>query len=105
MVQKGDTLFFIAKRFGVSLDALIRANPQIKDPNLIFPGDIIYIPRAPHPPGPSGKTYVVQKGDTLFFIAKRFGVSLDALIHANPQIRDPNLIYPGDVINIPGGGW
>ena len=211
VVQKGDTLYLIAKRFGVPLDALIRANPQIKDPNLIYPGDVINIPRAPQPPGPPHRpgphpsypperpeseypphrpgppdrpgseypphrpekpeseypphrperpeseypshpsypserpeseypphrpgphpphppgrpepeypphrphppkpphrphppekqTYVVQKGDTLYLIAKRFGVPLDALIRANPQIKDPNLIYPGDVINIP----
>lgn len=104
IVQKGDTLFFIAKRFGVTLEALIRANPQIKDPNLIFPGDVIYIPQAYGPPGhprPPQQTYTVQKGDTLFFIAKRFGVALEALIRANPQIKDPNLIFPGDIVNIP----
>lgn len=101
IVQKGDTLFLIAKRFGVPLDALIRANPQIRDPNLIFPGDVIFIPQVPVPPGPPRQTYTVQQGDTLFLIAKRFGVSLDALIRANPQIKDPNLIFPGDVIFIP----
>jgi spore coat assembly protein SafA len=100
-VQKGDTLFLIAKRFGVPLDALIRANPQIKDPNLIFPGDVVFIPQVPGPPGPPKQTYTVQKGDTLFLIAKRFGVALDALIRANPQIKDPNMIFPGDVIFIP----
>jgi spore coat assembly protein SafA len=100
-VQKGDTLFLIAKRFGVSLDALIRANPQIKNPNLIFPGDVVFIPQAHVPPKPGMKRVVVQKGDTLFLIAKRFGVSLDALIRANPQIKDPNLIFPGDIVFIP----
>jgi len=46
-------------------------------------------------------TYVVQKGDTMYLIAKRFGVPLGDLIAANPQIKDPNLIYPGQVINVP----
>jgi spore coat assembly protein SafA len=100
IVQKGDTLWKIAKRFGVSLDALIRANPQIKNPDLIFPGDVVFIPAAPVPKPPT-KRYVVQKGDTLFLIAKRFGVSLDALIRANPQIKNPNLIFPGDIVFIP----
>src|SRR5581483_3287784 len=54
---------------------------------------------APQPspsPSPShGKTYVVQKGDTLSGIAQKEGVSLQALIAANPQISNPNLIYPG----------
>lgn len=45
--------------------------------------------------------YVVRKGDTLWGIAKRYGVALTALITANPQIKNPNLIYPGDRVNIP----
>ena len=45
--------------------------------------------------------YLVKKGDTLWGIAKRCGVSLTALIAANPQIKNPNLIYPGDRVNIP----
>jgi spore coat assembly protein SafA len=51
----------------------------------------------------SGETadYTVRKGDTLWGIAKRYGVSLTALIAANPQIKNPNLIYPGDRVTIP----
>lgn len=45
--------------------------------------------------------YVVRKGDTLWGIAKRCGVSLTALVAANPQIKNPNLIYPGDRVKIP----
>ncbi|MGI6097074.1 MAG: SafA/ExsA family spore coat assembly protein [Dethiobacteria bacterium] len=103
IVQKGDTLFKIAKRFGVPLDALIAANPQLKDPNLIFPGDRIIIPTngIEPPKPPHGRVYIVQKGDTLFKIAKRFGVSLDALIAANSQIKNPNRIFPGDKVFIP----
>ncbi|OPX88457.1 MAG: LysM domain protein [Pelotomaculum sp. PtaB.Bin104] len=46
----GDTLFLIAQRYGVSLDALIAANPQIKNPNLLYPRQAITIPVAPAPP-------------------------------------------------------
>jgi tyrosinase len=46
-------------------------------------------------------TYVVQQGDTLSGIAQRFGVSLQALEAANPQISDPNLIFPGQLVTIP----
>jgi tyrosinase len=95
IVQQGDTLTAIATRFGVSLAALIAANPQITNPNLIFPGQIITIPGQSPAPGPA---YVVQQGDTLTAIAKRFGVSLAALIAANPQITNPNLIFPGQII-------
>ena len=47
------------------------------------------------------KTYTVKNGDTLSGIAARYGVSLDALIAANPQIKNPNLIYAGDKVAIP----
>lgn len=45
--------------------------------------------------------YTVKKGDTLWGIAGRYGVTLAALKQANPQIKNPNLIYPGDEVNIP----
>lgn len=47
------------------------------------------------------RTYIVKKGDTLWGIAKRYGVTLSALIAANPQIKNPNLIYPGNEVRIP----
>ena len=43
----------------------------------------------------------VKRGDTLWGIAKRFGVNLTALIAANPQIKNPNLIYPGNEVRLP----
>jgi LysM repeat protein len=46
-------------------------------------------------------TYVVQYGDTFGDIANRFGVSVNDLWNANPNIEDENLLYPGQVINIP----
>ena len=105
-VRSGDTLSGIAARHGVSLSALTAANPQIRNPNLIHPGQKINIPgqggSAPAP-APSS-SYTVRSGDTLSGIAARHGVSLSALTAANPQIRNPNLIHPGQKINIPGGG-
>lgn len=49
----------------------------------------------------SGGVYTVKKGDTLWGIAQRWGVSLQDLIAANPGIKNPNLIYPGDKVVIP----
>ena len=102
-VQQGDTMFLIAQRFGVSLNALIQANPQIPNPNLIFPGQIVCVPTTPGVCPAGTFAYTVQPGDTMFFIAQRFGVSLDALIRANPQIADPNRIMPGQIVCVPTG--
>lgn len=52
-------------------------------------------------PAPAPETYTVQPGDTLSSIAQQFGVTLATLEAANPQITDPDLIYPGQVITIP----
>lgn len=51
-----------------------------------------------------GSTHTVQRGDTLSHIARDNGVSLRQLIEANPQIRNPDRIYPGQQVNIPAGG-
>ena len=47
-------------------------------------------------------TYTVQPADTLANIAEKFGISLEALEAANPQITNPDQIEVGQVINIPG---
>ena len=47
------------------------------------------------------ETYTVRRGETLWGIAKSCGVELTDLIAANPQIRNPNLIYPGDEVKLP----
>lgn len=49
-------------------------------------------------------SYTVKSGDTLWDIARAHGVSLSALEKANPQIANPDLIFPGQHINLPGGG-
>lgn len=48
--------------------------------------------------------YTVMPGDTMYEIATRFGISLDAILQANPNIGNPDLIYPGQVIVIPTMG-
>lgn len=56
------------------------------------------------PPPPSvcpGFIYTVRPGDTLFLIAQRFNITLNQLIAANPQIPNPNLIFPGQRICVP----
>lgn len=52
------------------------------------------------PVTPVKKTYKVVKGDTMWKIAKDNGLTLAELILKNPQVKNPNLIYVGDVINL-----
>jgi LysM repeat protein len=63
------------------------------------------IPRSASAAGPCGSTYIVQPGDWLSRIANRCGVTLSALYAANPGVVYQRYIYPGQVLNIPGGPW
>ncbi|MGZ4106638.1 MAG: LysM peptidoglycan-binding domain-containing protein [Tumebacillaceae bacterium] len=184
-VQKGDSLWKISKAHGISLEALIAANPQIPNPDKLDVGMQVMIPSGGQVPGtgaslpmadanpapttlpaqmpdmgmgeapvPSGAQeekapasgmmpggmdvgmtspapapmpgmstppmnepaypsvpkweglwkYVVKNGDSLFKIAKQVGVTLEQLKAANPQVPNPDKIYPGQVLNIPSSG-
>ena len=54
------------------------------------------------PQPPTCRTYTVQRGDTLWDIALRFGTTVSALVRLN-NIQNPNLILPGQVLRLPQG--
>lgn len=95
-VHAGETLSGIARRYGTDVATLARLN-DIRNPNLIFAGQRLTLPEG------AARSYTIEHGDTLGAIATRSGVGLDALLSANPQIANPNRIYPGDQLNIPAG--
>jgi len=47
------------------------------------------------------QTYTVKSGDTMWKIATKYQIGLSEIIAANPQIKNPDLIYPGQVLTIP----
>lgn len=49
-------------------------------------------------------TYIVQRGDTLASIAAKYGVTVDAIVEANDEIKDTNVIEVGQVLVIPSAG-
>jgi LysM repeat protein len=101
IVQRGDTLFRISLRFNTTVLALQQANGLTS--TRIYAGQRLVIPgAAPAPlpvPAPSGRTYLVQRGDTLFRIGLRYGVTVTALQTAN-GLRG-TLIYAGQTLVIP----
>ena len=60
-------------------------------------------PRPTARPASSGTVYVVKRGDTLYAIATRHHLTLKALLAANPQITNPNVLKVGQRIVIPAG--
>jgi LysM repeat protein len=101
------------QKFKVSASALIVAN-RLANPSLLFVGQRLIIPgtgevvptAVPQPAASAvpvtGDTYVVQSGDTLYKIAAKLKVDASALIAAN-QLTNPNLLYVGQRLIIPGG--
>ena len=103
VIQKGDSFATLAKKFGVSPKAIEKANPGVDSRKLKIKQKInIPAPTAPTAPtaagtattpttataAAEGKTYVVQPGDSLYKIAKKHGVKIDALRKANNLTTD-----------------
>ncbi len=106
-VRKGDTLWDIARLYGVSTSSLRAAN-GLSRRSLLHPGQKLIIPAksssrraAGETSRSGGATYRVRRGDTLFDIARRFGVSLNDLRRANGL--KGSRIHPGDLLVIPSG--
>ncbi|MGC8786145.1 MAG: LysM peptidoglycan-binding domain-containing protein [Anaerolineae bacterium] len=100
VVQWGDTVYSIARRFGLPPEAIIRAN-NLVNPNLIRVGQVLIIPAMPAPP-PGPTMYVVQPGDNLYRISLKFKVPIEAIIAVN-GIVNPWYICAGQVLIIPTG--
>ena len=100
--QSGESIYDIAARLGVTKDDIIKNNPDAADG--IVPGMRLYFPvdgkAAPAPvTSPSNKIHVVEQGETLYGLAKRYGVTVEELIAANPG--SDNGIKIGQKLNIP----
>jgi len=104
VVRWGENLYAIARLYGTSVQAIAAAN-GIRNPNCIYVGQRLVIPRGSGPgPVPGGKTiHIVRCGETLSGIAYRYGVNMWAIVRAN-GIRNPNCIYAGQRLVIPYGG-
>ncbi len=121
IVNPGDTLYAIAARHGISIDALMRAN-NLPNPNFVYSGQRLLIPDPlmvfPNQPAQANQPaqtnapvaqaqparvvyYTVTPGDTLAAIAQRHGVSLAAIAQAN-NLTNWNFVWYGQRLIIPG---
>lgn len=104
LVQRGETMSSISRQYGVPIPALMRANPRVPNPNLIFAGTWLYIPcTGPGGPGTGGMCRAVHRvafGQTLSQIGRWYGVSPSAIAGAN-NIQNMNRIYAGQSLCIP----
>ena len=99
-VKSGEWLFSIARQYGVSPYTLAQVN-GIGAPYTIHPGQVLVIPSGGTAPVPgTGGTYTVQRGDTIYSIARKLGKTPSAIINAN-NLANANFIFPGQVLRIP----
>ena len=106
-VVQGDTLNRIARRFELtSVKQLLRVNPNIANPDRIYPGQVINVPKVV-----PMSTVVVKQGDTLWSVINGYNrklmryygkrITRDEVLAYNPGIKNPDLIYPGMIIYLP----
>jgi murein DD-endopeptidase MepM/ murein hydrolase activator NlpD len=97
-IQRGDTLRKVGSRFGTTVKAIVALNPEITDPNRISAGQVIVLPRGPVEEGAT--EYVVQLGDTLSKLARKWGTDVATLIALN-ELANPSLLSVGQRLRRP----
>ena len=122
-IQKGDTLWLLAKKYCTNVEAIMALNPGIKPGNLMI-GQVIWIPAGykfrnlppwaqsmdntmqqrtvtVYPVCPQGsRSYTIEAGDTLWLLSQRYNTTVEAIMAANPGVNPTNL-FVGQVICIP----
>lgn len=107
VVKKGDNLTQIARRHGVSVNSIVRAN-NIKNRSVIYRGQRLCIPTGSSTSPPPNtkcvtgcyKTHVVKRGEYLKVIAPRYGTTVACISSVN-GIKNANRIYTGQKLKIP----
>lgn len=106
VVAKGETLYGVSKKYGISVDRLIALNPSARDG--IKSGDKLVILQEDTVPATTDKTtrsqggtHTIAKGETLYRIAVNNGITVEQLLAANPDLDAYNY-SEGTVLNIPG---
>ena len=91
-IATGETLYGIARKYGLSVQLLQSAN-GITDPTRLRTGQALTIPRA----------HVMRKGDTIYSVSRKYGVDPAVMLAAN-EIADPTALRIGQVLLVPGSG-
>jgi len=106
-IQPGDSLWKLARRHlgsGSRWSDLLAANPAISDPLHLQPGAVLVVPATKLRSRVQAPSITVQSGDSLWKIAAAQLGSANAwpcIAQANPQLRDANLLRPGQLLILP----
>ncbi|MGG0845068.1 phage tail tip lysozyme [Peribacillus simplex] len=109
-VQQGDSPYKIALKYNTTENAIMKANPWIKDPKNLPIGSLVKIPvkpasgnaaRGPVKPASEVIEHTVQQGDSPYKIALTYNTTESAIMKANPWIKDPKNLPIGSLVKIP----
>jgi len=117
-IQKGDTLWGVARKMDITLTSLLASNPSLSKNSRLKIGQEIMVPgESANPPAllnqpveypkteltNGASNYTVKSGDSLSKIARLNGVSLQSLMSVN-GMTSASIIRPGQVLILPSGG-
>jgi murein DD-endopeptidase MepM/ murein hydrolase activator NlpD len=110
IMQKGETIYSIARNYGANIQEVLNLN-GIQDPKKIQAGQRIKIPGTGKPPGNPAQDsapadyaeYQVARGDTIFGIARKYGVTMKELRAVN-GLGEDYVLKTGDRLKIPRNG-
>ena len=93
VVEPGDSLYTIARQYGVTPESIAQAN-GLTEPGRLAVGQSLAVPQG-------RRVYTVRAGDSVYSIAGRFEVEPAAVLRENPELGDGARIYPGQIMVIP----
>lgn len=96
-VKSGDFLWKIANDNNTTTAKIIEWNGLTS--STIYPGQVLKVSETAT--ATSTSKYTVQSGDTLYIISQKLNTSTSAILAANPHIVNPNVLYIGQVLNVP----
>ena len=92
VVKPNDTVYAIAKTYGISPEWIIQSN-KIENPNQLVVGQTLVI-------GIPTITHTVKEGETLFSIAREYRITVNRLLQNNPYLTADSILYPGNTLII-----
>lgn len=93
VVKPGDSIYSIARRYGMSPSKIIRDNEINNVDHLVIGQSLVLLPE--------DKKYTVVSGDSLYTIARKFNTTVQSILGVNPNITNPEYLSIGQVITIP----
>lgn len=100
-VQPGETLYTIAKQYGITVDELEANNGYLRNPNVLFVKQVLIVPAPKVKQKISEQnTYTVIPGDSLYKISQKLGITMSLLIAQN-QLNEKDFLRVGQVLIVP----